>query len=214
MVRSHVCNEIRLYIEGGGSGQNTGNASQLLREGFSNFLKHLKEEAKERGFRLSIILCGSGSNALRDFQNALESNPNSINVLLIDSEAPVDRLPWQHLRVINRWSVPNVDDNYCHLMVQVMEAWLIADLDTLKKYYGQGFRATLIPQNPNVEQIDKNDLISKLRTATRDTSKGEYQKIRHASELLKQIDVTRVRCASSHCDRLFTTLTQMMKTVA
>jgi hypothetical protein len=95
-------------------------------------------------------------------------------------------------------------------MVQAMEAWFIADIDTLKKFYGQGFRENSIPKNTNVEKIDKDSLEPSLKEATRNTSKGEYQKIQHASKLLELLDVTKVREAAPKCDRLFTTLAQIM----
>lgn len=90
-----------------------------------------------------------------------------------------------------------------------MEAWFIADIDTLKKFYGQGFKEDSIPKNPNVEQIDKDALEPSLKAATRNTTKGEYQKIQHASQLLG-LDVTKVRTASRHCERLFTTLAEII----
>ena len=96
-------------------------------------------------------------------------------------------------------------------MVQTMEAWFIADIDTLKKFYGQGFRENLIPKNPNLEKIDKDSLVQCLKEATRNTkSKGEDQKIQHASELLKQLNAAKIRRASQYCDRFFTTLAQIM----
>jgi len=91
-----------------------------------------------------------------------------------------------------------------------MEAWLIADIDTLKKFYGQGFKENSIPRNPNVEQIDKKQLEPSLKAATRQTSKGEYHKIRHASKLLGLLNVDKVRVAASHCDRIFTVLIKKM----
>jgi len=97
-------------------------------------------------------------------------------------------------------------------MVQAMEAWLIADIDSLKRFYGQGFKENVIPKNINVERIEKDLLEPKLKEATRDTkSKGEYQKIQHVSKLLEMLDVDKVRKASSECDRIFTTLTELME---
>lgn len=40
---------------------------------------------------------------------------------------------------------------------------LIADINALKKFYGQGFKEKSIPKNPNVEQIDKNQAEFKSR---------------------------------------------------
>jgi len=97
-------------------------------------------------------------------------------------------------------------------MVQAMEAWLIADIDTLKRFYGQGFKDNAIPKNRNVEMIEKDLLEPSLKAATRDTkSKGEYQKIQHASKLLEMLDVDKVRKASLECDRIFITLIELME---
>lgn len=95
-------------------------------------------------------------------------------------------------------------------MVQAMEAWFIADIDALKKFYGKGFRENSIPRNTNVEKIDKDSLEPSLKQATRHTSKGEYKKIQHASKLLGLLNVAKVRQAAPNCDRLFTTLAQIM----
>ncbi len=81
-------------------------------------------------------------------------------------------------------------------MAQAMEAWLIADIETLSAFYGAGFYRNSIPANPDVEQINKNQLEPSLRAATRDTQKGEYRKIRHAHRLLEIIDVGIVRGAA------------------
>ena len=94
----------------------------------------------------------------------------------------------------------------CHLMIQTMEAWFIADIATLKNFYGQGFKENTIPKNANVETIAKNNLEPTLKTATRGTTKGEYHKINHAYQLLERIDVDKVCQASPYCDRLFNTL--------
>jgi hypothetical protein len=87
--------EIRIYIEGGGDGKNT---KALLREGFSNFLKDLIQIARSKRIRWQIIICGSGNNAFNDFKNALATHPDAYNVLLVDSEAPVNKSAWEHLK--------------------------------------------------------------------------------------------------------------------
>ncbi|MDB9305746.1 DUF4276 family protein [Nodularia spumigena CS-591/12] len=195
--------EIRIYIEGGGDGKNT---KALIRKGFSQVLKQ---------FKLNITICGSRNNAFLDFKNALKSYPNAFNILLVDAEAPVTiNSAWRHLKSRDNWDKPSgVDDSQCHLMVQTMDAWFIADIETLTKYYGQGFRKNAIPKNPNIEVIDKDTLFDSLKKATCNTSKGEYQKIKHASKLLELLNVAKVRQASPYCDRLFTTLTEKITKV-
>lgn len=199
--------EIRIYIEGGGDGKNT---KAPIRQGFSEFFKDLVKIARSNQIKWNIVLCGSRNNAYRDFKNALENHPNAFIVLLVDSEAPVNKTPWQHLKMRDNWDSPNVDDTHCHLMVQSMEAWLIADIAALKKYYGQGFKENAIPKNSNVEKIAKELLEPSLKEASCNTTKGEYKKIQHAAQLLEMLDVNKLRLASAHCDRLFATLENMM----
>jgi len=201
--------EIRIYIEGGGDGKDT---KARLRGGFSFFFKELVQVARSKQIKWNITVCGSRNNAFRDFKNALADRPNAFIILLVDSEAPVKQPPWEHLKLRDNWDSPGVDDTHCYLMVQAMEAWFMADIDTLKRFYGQGFKENAIPKNINVETIEKDSLEPSLKAASRDTkSKGEYQKIQHASKLLEMLDVDKVRKASSECDRIFINLTQLME---
>ncbi len=166
--------------------------------------------AQSHKIRWKIIICGSRNNAFRDFKIALKAHPKAFNVLLVDAESRVNTTACEHLKQRDNWDVTAIEDEQCHLMVQTMEAWLIADIDTLKKFYGQGFKENSIPRNPNVEQIEKKQLEPILKAATRQTSKGEYHKIRHASKLLGLLNVDKVRVAASHCDRIFTVLIKKM----
>lgn len=195
--------EIRVYVEGGGEcrGQQS-----PLREGFSQFFDGLVSEARARQVRWSLIACGSRGEAYRDFTIALRQHPDAFNVLLVDSEGPVNGGPCRHLESRDKWPLSGIADERCHLMVQMMEAWFVADAEALKKFYGDGFNANALPKNPNVEEIDKKDLEKALKQATDKTTKGEYAKIRHAAKLLGLLNVDRVRRASVHCARLFSVL--------
>jgi hypothetical protein len=199
--------EIRLYLEGGGDQKNT---KLLIHQGFNQFFSSLRQMAQSHKIRWKIIICGSRNNAFRDFKVALKAHQSAFNVLIVDAEAPVNTTACEHLKQRDNWEVTAIKDEQCHLMVQTMEAWLIADIDTLKKFYGQGFQENSIPSNPDVEQIDKKQLEPSLKAATRKTSKGEYHKIRHASKLLGLLNVDKVRAASLHCDRIFTVLIKKM----
>ncbi|MEH2084388.1 MAG: DUF4276 family protein [Nostoc sp.] len=201
--------EVRIYIEGGGDGKNT---KALIRQGFSQFFKQLVEIAKNKKIKWNITICGSRSNAFRDFGNALKYHPEAFNVLLVDAEESVTlQSPWKHLKLRDNWDEPpDIDDSHCHLMVQAIEAWFISDIATLKTFYGQRFKENAISKNTNVETIDKHSLKPSLKAATRNTTKGEYHEIKHASKLLELLDVDKVRQASPYCDRLFTTLAAIM----
>ena len=198
-----MVSEVRIYVEGGGD-QRSGRAA--VREGFSKFLSSLKEMARERHIRWYVVACGSRQSAFDDFEIALRQHPDAFNVLLVDAEGPVTRSPWEHLQDRDNWSTQGIPDAQCHLMVQVMEAWIIADLETLQGSYGQGFNSNPIPGRGDVELIDKADLERALIQATQNTQKGEYHKIRHGPKILALVDVGKVRNRARHCDRMFTTL--------
>ena len=107
-------------------------------------------------------------------------------MLLVDAEEPVNEAgSWRHLNNRDGWSRPDgATDDQCHLMVQIMESWFLADLDALKAFYGQGYRENALPQNPQVEQITKRHVLNGLDTAARETSKGRYDKGSHGFEVL------------------------------
>ena len=77
----------------------------------------------------------------------------------------------------------------------------------------RGFRSALDHGDGSVfillvdaEDVSKQDLERGLRQATNATSKGRYHKIKHASDLLKRIDVSAVTSRCGHCKRLFEVL--------
>ena len=84
-------------------------------------------------------------------------------------------------------------------MVQCMEAWFVADRQSLGVYFGQDFKAAALPAQ-DVEAIAKDDLERKLKQATRSCSKGKgtYRKGRHSFELLGCLDPSKVMESSPH----------------
>ena len=202
-----MVSEIRIYAEGGGD-QRSGKAA--IQEGFSKFFSPLKEMARERHIRWYVVACGSRRAAFDAFKIALKQHHEAFNVLLVDAESPVTRPPWEHLEESDRWPKQEVPDDHCHLMVQVMEAWIIADLETLTRFYGQGFNPNPIPRQDDAELISKADLAKALTLATQKTQKGEYHKIRHGPKILGQVDVNKVRNRAHHCERMFATLSNKL----
>ena len=154
----------------------------------------------------SVVACGSRGEAYRDFKTA---HGNSLSaMLLVDAEGPVTAPgPWQHLKARDNWDRPaSASDDQCHLMVQVMESWFLADPDALASFYGQGFRPQSLSKNPNIEQVSKQVVRSGLAGATRDTKKGRYDKGRDSYEILGRVDPAKVTNASPYADRLIRVL--------
>ena len=92
-----------------------------------------------------------------------------------------------------------------------METWIAADPDTLKEYYGRGFRKNALPSRKNLEEVTKERIAEALNRATQKTQKGKYHKIQHARHLLERMDAMTVRKRCPHCERLFETLLHLIR---
>jgi hypothetical protein len=197
-----VTGEIRIYVEGGGDDKDS---KQRLRRAIDTFLKDLKEQARNKRVKWHTVACGTRRKAYDGYRCGARDHPEAFIVLLVDSEEQVVSPEWIHLKNRDRWTLTQDDKDHCFLMVRLMEAWLLADMDAVEGYYGQGFRRITIPFG-GVEGIEKEDVLGFLKDATRDTQKRDYHKARHGPELLEIVDSSKVRAAAPHCERLFSSL--------
>ena len=190
MVKNKLC------VEGGGSKA----LNRECRKGFGGFLTR----AGVAHGSVEVEACGPRGNVYKAFNADLGMGMQV--VLLVDAEEPVTvPSPWQHLQASDGWGRPvGATDEQCHLMVQVMESWFLAD--ALESFYGQRFRRQAFPANPNIEQVAKQDVLDGLEQATRDTGNGQYNKGKHSFELLAKLDPAKVRNASPYADRLIQVL--------
>jgi Domain of unknown function (DUF4276) len=199
---------IRIYVEG--DAKRKGKYSQTsLRQGFHEFFKDLREQAKAKRVRFDIILGGNKSETFKDFQRGIKSHQGSFVSFLIDSDNEIgeNETAKSFLEKQNKsWSWKNVTEDQCHLMVQIMESWFVADVETLKSFYGNNFSANAIPKHDDLEKVAKVDIEKSLKKATEKTAKAEYNKIKHGAELLAKMDIHKVRAKSKHCELLFSTL--------
>lgn len=148
-------------------------------------------------------------------------------MLLVDSEAAISSgcqngepeiwSPWTHLkqRPEDGWDKPNkAQERDCHLMVQVMESWLLADRESLKSFFGQGFKENQLPAAARaIEGVPKDDVYRALQNATADCkTKAAYGKGEHSFKLLASIDPAKVVAASPWANRFIDTLKMKMDT--
>ena len=201
---------IAIYMEGGGDSRD-GRAA--LRVGMDALLKPLKGVAQRKKLRWKVIACGGREAAFKAFRHAA-SDDDTIAALLVDSEGPVSTTPTAHLAQRDHWRLQFADGEAVHLMVQVMETWLVSDAAALSSYYGSGFQLNKLPRGAKLEEVPKADLARALNRATTATSKGEYRKIRHASELLARLDPEVVKSRCPHFERLWGWLEQQLFGIA
>ena len=197
-----MTSEIRIYIEGGGDSKDTKSA---LRRGFGEFFDELRQKARGKGIRWNIIACGARNQAYSGFVNSMKNYPSAFSVLLVDSEGAMNfgDCKWTCLKMRDGWNDCGATEDQCHLMVQTMEAWFLADAVSLSSYYGKHFKSNSIQGYQDVETISKDQIIPILNKAIKGTKKGTYHKIHHGAKLLTKIDPSKVRSKSKHCNDFF-----------
>ena len=174
---------ITLYVEGGGDSKDL---KTRCRRGFAKFV----ENAGLAGRMPRIVACGGRNNAYKSFETALAMGERT-PVLLVDAEGTLSaESPWDHVLDQDGWDRPNgAGDRHCHLMVQIMESWFLADRSALVSFYGHEFQRGALPENRSVEQISKADVLRGLKRATRNnTTKGRYHKGSHSFTILGKIN--------------------------
>lgn len=202
---------MKLFVEGGGD---TNLLRTACRHGFSDFLK----KTGLGGHMPRVMSCGSRQNAYDDFCIALHNGESAM--LLVDSEAQIaaTQPPWQPwLHLLNRqgdqWAQPaGANDNHCHLMVQCMEAWLLADRQTLQTFFGQGFKVNALPAVTNpIEGVAKQEVYQSLANATKECkTKAPYGKGEHSFKLLALIDPAKVTATSGWAKRFIEEMKKQM----
>lgn len=195
--------KVKVYVEGGGDGKDL---RTRCRMGFSCFF----ENANLAGRMPRVIACGDRGTAYDRFCTALRAKGvNEFIVLLVDSEYPIadSTGTWDHLAGRDSWNTPpDATDDQAHLMVQCMEAWFLADKDSLAAYFGQGFNPNVLPARREIQEVAKTDVLDGLRNASRQSRKGVYGKGSHSFGILAQIDPAKLLAVSPHAERLIATL--------
>jgi len=199
--------DVYVYAEGGGSGSNSSALQSEYRQAFSEFFSRT---ALGKTRRPRLVACGGRQQAFDMFKTAIGQGKNAI--LLVDSEAalavaheppPADTWkPWEHLKNRDNWDKPlGASGKDCHLMVECMENWFLADWDCVERFFGQGFDRSKLPAGP-IEKISKSATYAALHDATKQCkTKAAYGKGSHSFKLLEKIDPAKVTAASAWAQR-------------
>jgi hypothetical protein len=209
---------IKIFVEGGGETNAAGRGE--LRIAFDTLVGAQKEAARKKRMRWNTVFCGSRSETAKEFAKAVERKDAELVVLVVDaedevsSEKPFDPTPTErvkHLLARDGWTeqLEHTSPEHVHLMTRCMEAWVFADVEKVAEFYGKGFHDNALPTRQVLDEEPKDSLYAAIENATKDTKKGRYGKVKHASELLKRVRPGKVaeRCVS------FQQLTQWLDAV-
>jgi len=206
---------VNLYVEGGGD---SNALKTFCRQGFSSFITKAGVKNRPR-----VVACGGRRDAYESFCTAIANGQQAM--LLVDSEAaissgcqngePENWSPWKHLkqRPGDGWDKPNeAQERDCHLMVQVMECWFLADRESLASFFGQGFKENQLPPTARaIEEISKDDVYRALANATAHCkTRAPYGKGEHSFKLLALVNPASVANASPWAERFITELKKKM----
>ena len=191
----------KIHVEGG---SNRREANARCRQGFREFFHRAGLDPRS----LRVIPGGARTETYKSFRDDVETGHGDFVVLLVDSEGPLHGTSvWEHLRATDGWTRPDhCPEDHAHLMVQCMEAWLVADREALATFYGPEFSPGAIPKRTDVEDMPVSDLLGGLGKATRRCRKGPYSKGKHSFEVLAKLDSQKVMAAAPYARRLIETL--------
>jgi hypothetical protein len=204
--KSLVRAKVAIYIEGGGD-------SRALQEPLKRGFRKLFGKAILNNNDLAIITSGGRGQTYKDFKTAFEQDKHDFVVLLLDSEGavPQNQRAWAYFTSGTRPNdatflrPKNATDDNAHLMVQMMEAWFITDVEAFRTVYRRNLQEGSLSKTLDVEQISRHLIIPALENATRHTTKGIFKKS-HGADLIAELDIKELRRRSKHADRLFQTL--------
>jgi hypothetical protein len=176
-----------IYIEGGGTGEQSKEVDIRCREGFRKLLGNCGFE----GRMPRLVACGGRDTAFDAFKIALVGKPAGHFVALwIDSEEPLADLEaaWEHLHQRDHWARPEAtEDEQVLFMTTCMETWLVADRAALQAHFGNGLQDSALPPLNGLENRPRHNVQDKLLHATRHCSNA-YAKGKRSFEVLGKLD--------------------------
>jgi len=144
-----------------------------------------------------IIMGGNKPETIKKF---IKSPFDAQNVLLIDLDNPRSELEAD----IASENLQAEQAKVCY-MIQEMEAWLLSQPDILDAYYQDSSISRRMTKRSPAEIPDPK---AELQRLTKQTQKGSYHEVKHGSDLLSQLDLSRLITDFPQVEKLIKLLQQ------
>ncbi len=193
---------VTLHLDGGGD-------SEALKRRCREAFRKLLERAGLQDRMPRIVACGSRGSAFDDFHTAHVSRGDAdLPVLIVDSEEPMSKPPWDHLQERDGWQRPGgAEDEQAQLMVTCMETWIVADRPALRKVFGKDLIESAIPKEPRLEERTRDDVQDWPEAATKRCPRDRrYQKGRRSFQVVSELDPAALQPLLPHFRRFIETL--------
>jgi hypothetical protein len=175
-----------IYIEGGGTGEQSKEVDIRCREGFRRLLENCGFQRKMP----RLVACGGRDAAFAAFKTALATSSGALVALWVDSEEPLEDLEaaWKHLQPRDQWSRPEgAKDEQVLFMTTCMETWFVADRTALSAHFGSELQDSALPPLNDLESRPRRDVQKGLTHATRNCANA-YEKGKRSFEILGRLD--------------------------
>lgn len=160
-----------LIIEGSSNATNGD-----LRQGFDKLLSKKMDQNKPK-----IILGNGKSQAIKKFLHFIDEG-EEVGLLMDLDQPEANRNKDLQAQKLEKYK------DQIFYMIQALEAWFISQPEILDNYFNSDISKKLPKRRP-AEIPEPKDALKK---ATKGTKKGEYHEIKHAVELLKRLDATKL----------------------
>jgi len=166
-----------IYIEGGARGADSKHVNIRCAEAFRKLLDRMRFAGRQP----KLVASGGRDAVFSDFRIAHKAAKADFIAMWIDSEEPISDInaAWAHLEnvtTVTNWDRPDgALDEQVLFMTTCMETWILADRETIREHFRQGFNENQLPAINAIEGRLRDDVQARLVNATKNCQNA-YEK--------------------------------------
>jgi len=187
-----------IYIEGGARGADSKHVNIRCTEAFHKLLDRMGFSGRQP----KLVAGGGRDTVFRDFRMAHDAAKADFVAMWIDSEEPISDIDaaWDHLEnvtTVTKWDRPDgaLDDQVL-FMTTCMETWILADRETMRENFRQGFNENQLPPISDIEKRSRDDVQARLVIATKNCQNA-YEKGKRSYMIVGKLNPDALRQLSS-----------------